>query len=91
MARPERMNTNRKPLTGSPLTCRMKVRSETPTAPPTLLNIPRSPTIVPTLLGMSSMHALLVAGSAMPRPMPENRIRDERISTGLNQESHDVP
>ncbi len=31
---------------------------ETPNAPPTVLNIPRSPTIVATFLGINSMHAL---------------------------------
>ena len=54
---------------------------EMPNASPTILNVPRSPTIVATFSGINSMHALLTAGVKIPEPMPETRIRKERRCT----------
>jgi len=54
--------------------------SEIPNAPPTDLNIPRSPVIVATFSGMSSMQALLEAGRAIPMPIPLIMIKTAKIS-----------
>ena len=69
-----------KPLSGVELKWRMIVINEIPNAPPTYLNIPRSPVIVATLSGISSIHALFEAGRAIPIPIPVNNIRTARLS-----------
>ena len=58
----------------------MIVINEIPNAPPTYLNIPRSPVIVATLSGISSIQALFEAGRAIPIPIPVSSIRTARIS-----------
>ena len=69
-----------KPLSGVEPEWRMIVINEIPNAPPTYLNIPRSPVIVATFSGISSIHALLEAGRAIPIPIPVINIRTARIS-----------
>jgi hypothetical protein len=69
-----------KPWAGVELEWRIIVISEIPNAPPTALNIPRSPVIVATLSGISSIHALLEAGRAIPIPIPVAMIRTAKIS-----------
>jgi hypothetical protein len=78
--RPKEMNVTLKPLKGLELKWRIKVMREIPNTPPTVLNIPRSPTIVDIFSGINSMHALLEAGFAIPIPIPETSTRKARIS-----------
>ena len=68
------------PLVGVELKWRTIVINEIPNAPPTDLNIPRSPVMVATFSGISSMHALLAAGRAIPTPIPETITMKARIS-----------
>jgi hypothetical protein len=83
--RPKKVKVVRKPFTGLALVWRIKVTNDTPRAPPTVLNIPRSPTMVATLSGSNSMQALFAAGSMMPIPTPDSSTRNDRISTTLNR------
>ena len=78
--RPKEMKVMLKPLVGFELRWRIIVINEIPNAPPTDLNIPRSPVMVATFSGISSMHALLEAGRAIPIPIPETSTRKASIS-----------
>jgi hypothetical protein len=78
--RPKEMKVVLKPLAGVELEWRIIVMNEIPNAPPTDLNIPRSPVMVATFSGISSIHALLEAGRAIPIPIPVTIIRTARIS-----------
>lgn len=80
MARPQAMKVILKPVLGLELKWRAKVMRETPSAAPTVLNMPRSPTMVATLSGSNSIQALLAAGNAIPEPIPEKSIRNESSS-----------
>jgi hypothetical protein len=60
--RPKQMKVVLKPWAGVELKWRIMVINETPSVPPTFANMPRSPVMVATFSGMSSMHALLEAG-----------------------------
>jgi len=70
-----------KPLAGVELKWRITVINEIPKAPPTDLNIPRSPVMVATFSGINSMHALLEAGKTVPIPIPESMTMKIRLST----------
>jgi hypothetical protein len=78
--RPKEMKVILKPLPGVELKWRIIVINEIPNAPPIALNIPRSPVIVATFSGISSIQALLEAGRAIPIPIPVTMIKTARIS-----------
>ena len=78
--KPNEIKVILKPFARSEVEWRIIVINETPSAPPTVLNIPRSPVMVATFSGISSMHALLEAGRAIPIPIPESIIRKAKIS-----------
>ncbi len=78
--RPNEMKVALKPLADVEPTWRIIVINEIPNAPPTYLNMPRSPVIVATFSGISSIQALFEAGRAIPIPIPVNNIRMDRIS-----------
>jgi hypothetical protein len=78
--KPKEIKVMLKPFLRSEVEWRIIVINETPSAPPTVLNIPRSPVMVATFSGISSMHALLEAGRAIPIPIPESIIRKAKIS-----------
>ena len=67
------------PMTGFALTWRIKVMSEMPSAKPTILNVPLSPTMVATFSGINSIQALFTAGVVIPEPMPEIRTTNDSI------------
>ena len=77
--RPKDRKVILKPLAGVELKWRIIVINEIPIAAPTDLNIPRSPVMVATLSGISSMQALLEAGKATPIPMPVNMVRIAKL------------
>ena len=79
-ATPNKMKMKLKPAPGLELRWRMKVMSEIPSAPPTVLNMPRSPTMVATFSGINSIQALFAAGLAIPAPIPQKRIRNASVS-----------
>jgi hypothetical protein len=81
--RPKEMKIILKPLPGVELKWRIIVINEIPNTPPIDLNIPRSPVMVATFSGISSMHALLEAGLAIPTPIPETNTRKDSISAIL--------
>jgi hypothetical protein len=82
--RPKDRKAILKPLAGVELKWRIIVINEIPIAAPTDLNIPRSPVMVATFSGISSMQALLEAGKATPIPMPVTMVRIARLpATGL--------
>jgi hypothetical protein len=68
--KPNEMKVIVKPLAGLELRWMINVMKETPSAPPTVLNVLRRPTIVATLSGINSMHALFAAGKTIPMPIP---------------------
>jgi hypothetical protein len=78
--KPNEIKVILKPLPGLELKWRIKVIREIPNTPPTVLNIPRSPVMVATFSGISSMQALLEAGRAIPTPIPETSTRKASIS-----------
>ena len=74
-----------KPLAGVELKWRIMVINEIPNAPPTDLNIPRSPVMVATFSGISSMHALLEAGKSNSDTNSSNHDQDcQDFSNSLN-------
>ena len=77
--RPKDKKVTLKPLARVELKWRIIVTNEIPIAAPTNLNIPRSPVIVDTLSGISSMQALLEAGRAIPIPRPVIIIKTARV------------
>ena len=76
------------PLAGVELKWRMMVMNEIPNAPPTVRNIPRSPVMVATFSGISSMQALLEAGIDNPDTDSSDHDQDCQNFSNSQMDTH---